>query len=200
VPLPKDLPVQVGAILDPLVNAVHTVMKTDVKDRTVAIIGYGPIGAFCGEVATFVGASHIFVVDVADQALARPTRQCSPTRIWAVWLSPCARSTANGSSTTPTPGPSRCPPATKSATAPTPLISPKQDESLMPNLSIELLKPHTHAGKRLSVGDRLDLNDASARWLITQGTAKAATPATDSKPTRRDATSGVSTTAATQGD
>lgn len=71
VPLPKDLPVQVGAILDPLGNAVHTVMKTDVKDRTVAIIGYGPIGAFCGEVATFVGASHIFLVDVADQALAR---------------------------------------------------------------------------------------------------------------------------------
>ena len=41
--------------------------------------------------------------------------------------------------------------------------------------SIEPLKPHTHAGKRLAVGDRLDLNDASARWLITQGTAKAAT-------------------------
>jgi hypothetical protein len=52
----------------------------------------------------------------------------------------------------------------------------------MPNLSIELLKPHTHAGKRIKVGDRLDLNDASARWLITQGTAKAATPATDSNP------------------
>jgi threonine 3-dehydrogenase len=71
VPLPADLPVQVGAILDPLGNAVHTVMKTDVKDRSVAIIGYGPIGAFCGEVATFVGASHIYIVDVADQALAR---------------------------------------------------------------------------------------------------------------------------------
>ena len=49
-------------------------------------------------------------------------------------------------------------------------------------MHIELLKPHTHAGKRLVVGDRLDLNDASARWLIAQGTAKAATPATDSKP------------------
>jgi len=67
-------------------------------------------------------------------------------------------------------------------------------------MQIDLLKPHTHAGKRLVVGDRLDLNDASARWLIAQGTAKAATPATDSKPTRRDATSGVSTTAALQGD
>ena len=64
----------------------------------------------------------------------------------------------------------------------------------MQTLSIELLKPHTHAGKRLAVGDRLDLNDASARWLIAQGAAKAATTATDSKPTRRDAASG------TQGD
>lgn len=67
-------------------------------------------------------------------------------------------------------------------------------------MHIELLKPHIHAGKHLAVGDRLDLNDASARWLIARGTAKAAIPATDSKPTRRDATSGVSTTAANQGD
>ncbi|WP_286758121.1 hypothetical protein [Ralstonia sp. RL] len=67
-------------------------------------------------------------------------------------------------------------------------------------MQIELLKPHTHAGKRLAVGDRLDLPDASGRWLIAQGAAKAATPVTDSKPARRDATSGVSTTAATQGD
>ena len=63
--------------------------------------------------------------------------------------------------------------------------------------TIELLKPHTHAGKRLAVGDRLDLNDASARWLIAQGTAKAH-PRHRFKPTRRDATSGVSTTAATR--
>ncbi|MBA5623173.1 DUF7210 family protein [Pseudomonas aeruginosa] len=67
-------------------------------------------------------------------------------------------------------------------------------------MHIELLKPHTHAGQRRDVGDRLDLADASSRWLIAQGVAKAATPATDTKPTRRDATSGVSTTAATQGD
>ena len=67
-------------------------------------------------------------------------------------------------------------------------------------MHIELLKPHTHAGKRLAVGDRLDLNDASARWLIRQGTAKATSPDTDFKPTRRDTTSGVSTTETTQGD
>ena len=65
-------------------------------------------------------------------------------------------------------------------------------------MHIELVKPHTHAGKRLAVGDRLELTEASARWLITQGVAKTttvpATPIADSKPTRRDAASG------TQGD
>ena len=71
-------------------------------------------------------------------------------------------------------------------------------------MHIELIKPHTHAGKRHAVGERFELPDASARWLIAQGVAKAATasaaPITDSKPNRRDATSGVSTTSATQGD
>jgi hypothetical protein len=67
-------------------------------------------------------------------------------------------------------------------------------------MHIELVKPHTHAGKRLVVGDRFDLNDTSARWLVAQGVAKAATasatPTTDSKPARRDAASGTTT----QGD
>ena len=57
-------------------------------------------------------------------------------------------------------------------------------------MHIELLKPHTHAGQRREVDERLDLADASARWLIAQGVAKATTPATDLKPSRREATSG----------
>ncbi len=71
-------------------------------------------------------------------------------------------------------------------------------------MTIELLKPRTHAGKRLAVGDRLDLNDASARWLIAQGTAEvskpAAAPAADTKPNRRDAATSPATTHITQGD
>lgn len=63
-------------------------------------------------------------------------------------------------------------------------------------MHIELVKPHTHAGQRRDVGERLDLADATARWLIAQGVAKAATPATDLKPSRREATSGTTT----QGD
>ena len=60
---------------------------------------------------------------------------------------------------------------------------------------IDLLKPHTHAAKSHAVGDRLELNEASARWLIAQSVAKTAASAIDSKPNRRDATSGT-----TQGD
>jgi hypothetical protein len=67
-------------------------------------------------------------------------------------------------------------------------------------MHIELLRPHTHAGQRLAAGERLDLHETSARWLIAQGVAKAATPATDAKPARREPASGASTTAATQGD
>jgi threonine 3-dehydrogenase len=71
VKLPGKLPVPVGAVLDPLGNAVHTTLKVPVEGKTVAVIGYGPIGAMCGEVATFVGAKHVFLLDVADQALGR---------------------------------------------------------------------------------------------------------------------------------
>jgi len=71
VKLPEGLPVQVGAILDALGNAVHTTLKVPVEKKQVAIVGFGPIGALCGEVASFVGAEHIYVVDVADKALAR---------------------------------------------------------------------------------------------------------------------------------
>jgi threonine 3-dehydrogenase len=71
VKLPPGLPVPVAAILDPLGNAVHTVMKVPVQGRSVAIVGFGPIGAMCAEVAGFVGARELFLLDVADLALQR---------------------------------------------------------------------------------------------------------------------------------
>ncbi|MFN3595503.1 MAG: hypothetical protein ACK4TK_12625 [Thiobacillaceae bacterium] len=58
-------------------------------------------------------------------------------------------------------------------------------------MHIELLKLHTHAGQRHAAGERLDLNEISARWLIAQGVARlvtpdAQTPAPSLKPSRRD--------------
>ena len=55
-------------------------------------------------------------------------------------------------------------------------------------MTIELLKPHTHAGKRRIAGDRLELPEASARWLIAQGSAKQVEEAIDHKAVRRDLT------------
>jgi len=40
-------------------------------------------------------------------------------------------------------------------------------------MNIELLKPHTHAGTSFSPGDQIALDEASARWLIEAGVAKA---------------------------
>jgi hypothetical protein len=37
---------------------------------------------------------------------------------------------------------------------------------------VELLKPHTHAGAIYAPGDVLELDEATARWLIDQGVAR----------------------------
>ena len=62
-------------------------------------------------------------------------------------------------------------------------------------MTIELLKPHTHAGKRRAVGDHLELPETNARWLIAQGIAKQIEGAAEAKPARRDlGTSGIQPT------
>jgi hypothetical protein len=53
-------------------------------------------------------------------------------------------------------------------------------------MTIELLKSHTHAGNRRVAGDRLELPEASARWLIAQGIAKQVEGVSEAKPARRD--------------
>ncbi len=53
-------------------------------------------------------------------------------------------------------------------------------------MHLELLKPHTDQGRRLVAGDHLDLPEASARWLIVQGAARAA--ASTGKPPQEIAT------------
>lgn len=52
-------------------------------------------------------------------------------------------------------------------------------------LKIELLKPHTHAGRDYPPGAVLGLNPADAEWLIALGTAKAMDAKTESKPKQR---------------
>lgn len=63
------VPLRVGAFLDALGNAVHTVQDHDLEGSTVAILGYGPIGAMAAAIAHHLRAERIYLLDVSDPAL-----------------------------------------------------------------------------------------------------------------------------------
>lgn len=69
-PVHASIPDKVAAILDPLGNAVHTVMAANVSAKTVLITGVGIIGLMAVTVAKAAGASRIFVTDVNASRLA----------------------------------------------------------------------------------------------------------------------------------
>jgi threonine 3-dehydrogenase len=54
---------EVAAIQEPFGNAVHAASKVDLKDKTIAIFGLGPIGLFLTLVAKGMGAKTIIGVD-----------------------------------------------------------------------------------------------------------------------------------------
>jgi threonine 3-dehydrogenase len=64
VPLPDDIDDELGAILDPLGNAVHTALAFDLVGEDVLITGAGPIGIMAGAIARHVGARHVVITDV----------------------------------------------------------------------------------------------------------------------------------------
>lgn len=69
VPLPDDVPDDIGAILDPLGNAVHTALSFDLVGEDVLITGAGPIGIMAGAVARHVGARHVVITDINQDRL-----------------------------------------------------------------------------------------------------------------------------------
>ncbi|WP_139193940.1 L-threonine 3-dehydrogenase [Pseudorhodobacter antarcticus] len=64
VPLPDTIDDEIGAILDPLGNAVHTALSFDLVGEDVLITGAGPIGIMAAAVARHVGARHVVITDV----------------------------------------------------------------------------------------------------------------------------------------
>jgi hypothetical protein len=50
---------------------------------------------------------------------------------------------------------------------------------------VTLLKPHTDAGTDYAPGDTLDVDEATAQWLIEHGVAEAAPDTKLNKPTRK---------------
>ena len=69
VPLPDEIDDEIGAILDPLGNAVHTALSFDLIGEDVLITGAGPIGIVAAAVARHVGARHVVITDINQARL-----------------------------------------------------------------------------------------------------------------------------------
>jgi threonine 3-dehydrogenase len=74
VPLPDEIDDEIGAILDPLGNAVHTALSFDLVGEDVLITGAGPIGIMAAAVARHVGARHVVITDLNPHRLALAAR------------------------------------------------------------------------------------------------------------------------------
>jgi threonine 3-dehydrogenase len=73
--LPREVvPLKIGAFLDALGNAVHTVEDHRLTDTRVAVLGYGPIGAMAVAIAEHQGAGHIYILDVSERAITQAER------------------------------------------------------------------------------------------------------------------------------
>ncbi|MEM7317497.1 MAG: L-threonine 3-dehydrogenase [Pseudomonadota bacterium] len=85
VPLPDDIPDEIGAILDPLGNAVHTALSFDLLGEDVLITGAGPIGIMAAAVARHAGARNVVIADLNPDRLKLawhvvPTARCVDVR------------------------------------------------------------------------------------------------------------------------
>jgi threonine 3-dehydrogenase len=65
----EGIPPEIGAIMDPMGNAVHTVLEADVPGSTVLVLGCGPIGCFAVGVARAAGASLVIASDYNPKRL-----------------------------------------------------------------------------------------------------------------------------------
>ncbi|MDB5540094.1 MAG: zinc-binding dehydrogenase family protein [Devosia sp.] len=67
--LPDTIDDELGAILDPLGNAVHTALAFDIVGEDVLVTGAGPIGLMGAAVARHVGARHVVITDMNPDRL-----------------------------------------------------------------------------------------------------------------------------------
>jgi threonine 3-dehydrogenase len=83
VPLPDEIDDEIGAILDPLGNAVHTALSFDLIGEDVLVTGAGPIGIMAAAVARHVGARHVVITDVnpARLELAAKVADVTPVNV-----------------------------------------------------------------------------------------------------------------------
>ncbi len=66
---PKNVPIEVAAIMEPCGNAVHTAYAGPLSGCNIGVTGCGPIGLFAIGVARAAGAAHVFASDVSPYRL-----------------------------------------------------------------------------------------------------------------------------------
>jgi len=67
--LPSDIPDEIGAILDPLGDSLHTALAFDLIGEDVLITGAGPVGLMAVAIAKKVGARKIVISDINEYRL-----------------------------------------------------------------------------------------------------------------------------------
>lgn len=68
-PIPKEIPDNQAAILDPFGNATHTALSFDLVGEDVLITGAGPVGIMAAAIARHVGARHVVITDINEYRL-----------------------------------------------------------------------------------------------------------------------------------
>ncbi len=65
----NGIPTTVGAVMDPIGNAFHTVLTAEIPGSTVLVVGCGPIGCFAVGIARAAGAAKVIASDVNGRRL-----------------------------------------------------------------------------------------------------------------------------------
>lgn len=79
---PKRIRLEVAAIQEPFGNAVHACTKVDMRGRTVAVLGCGPIGLFTILIARNLGAARVLGVE-PDPRRREIARQLGADEVFA---------------------------------------------------------------------------------------------------------------------
>ena len=71
-PLPEDMTLDDGAMIEPLAVAVHAVRQAgDVRGLKIVVLGAGPIGNLVAQTAKGMGAADVMITDVSDWRLEK---------------------------------------------------------------------------------------------------------------------------------
>ena len=80
-PIDPAIPRDYAALLDPLGNAVHSVLAGEIAGQTVAVVGCGPIGLMAIQVARACGATAVYGIEIKP-ARVKLARQIGAAQVF----------------------------------------------------------------------------------------------------------------------